>query len=86
VMTMAAERVGLLLPPPLPPKPVSRPSQGFYGPVRPAQPAFASPPVARYLAVCGGVVATATEGEGSSGWYGGGPGPHGRSVSRRAPP
>lgn len=43
VMAMAAERVGLELPPPLPPRPVSRLRQGFYGPVQPAQPAFVSP-------------------------------------------
>jgi len=81
VMAMAAERVGLPLPPPLPPKPVSRLRQGFYGPVlRPGSTArfygaaglrFA--PVARYLAVCGGDVAAATEDEGSSGRYGGNP-------------
>jgi len=40
VMAMVAKRVGL----PLPPKPVSRLRQGFYGPVQPAQPAFVSPP------------------------------------------
>ena len=33
VMTRAAECVGLTLPPPLPPKPVIRLRQGFYGPV-----------------------------------------------------
>jgi len=46
-------------------------------------------PVARYLTMCGGDVAAPTEDEGSSGWYGGNPqgaGPHGHSVSRRAPP
>jgi len=32
-MTLVAERVGLPLPPPLPPRPVSRLRQGFYGPV-----------------------------------------------------
>ena len=62
------------------------------GVLRPGPPGAASlrfAPVARYLAVCGGVVATATEGEGSSGWYGGdsqGAGPQGHSVSRRSPP
>ena len=45
VMTQAAERVGLPLPPPLPPRPVSRLRQGFYGPVLPAQPTFVSPPL-----------------------------------------
>jgi len=45
VMTMATERVGLSLPPPLPPRPISRLRQGSYGPVRPAQPAFVSPPL-----------------------------------------
>ena len=43
VMTLAAERVGLPLPPPLPPRPISRLRQGFYGPVHPAQPTFVSP-------------------------------------------
>ena len=42
---MAAERTGLPLPPPLPPRPVSRLRQGFYGPARPAQPAFVSHPL-----------------------------------------
>jgi len=45
VMTVAVERVGLPLPPPLPQRPVSRLRQGFYGPVRPAQPAYVSPPL-----------------------------------------
>ena len=67
VMTMAAEHVDLSLPPPLPPRPLSRLRQGFYGPARPAQPAFVSPPPARHLAVCGGDMATATEDEGSGG-------------------
>ena len=39
---MAAERVGLPLPPPLSPRPVSCLRQGFYSP---AQPAFASTPL-----------------------------------------
>ena len=43
LMTLVAERVGLPLPPPLPPRPVSRLRQGFYGPVHPAQPTFVSP-------------------------------------------
>jgi len=45
VMAIAAERVRLPLPPPLPPKPVSRFRQGFYGPASPAQPALVSPPL-----------------------------------------
>ena len=45
VMTMSTERVGLPLPPPLPPRPVSRLRLGFYGPARPTQPAFVSPPL-----------------------------------------
>ena len=52
VMTLAAERVGLPLPPPLPLRPVSRLRQGFYGPVHPAQPAFVSPPLPD---ICGSV-------------------------------
>ena len=43
VMTLAAERVGLPLPPPLPPRPVNRLRSGVYGPVHPAQPTFVSP-------------------------------------------
>ena len=45
VMAMVAERAGLPVPPPVPPRPVSRLRQGFYGPGRPAQPAFVSPPL-----------------------------------------
>ena len=33
------------LPPQIPPRPVSRLRQGFYGAGRPAQPAFVSPPL-----------------------------------------
>jgi len=44
-MAMKAERAGLPLPPPIPPRPVSRLWQGFYGMGRPAQPAFVSPPL-----------------------------------------
>ena len=40
VMTKAAERASLPLPPPLPPRPVSPLRQGFYGP---AQPLFRPP-------------------------------------------
>ena len=86
VMTMEAELVGLPLPPPLPPRPVSRLRQDCYGP---AQPAFVSPPPARNLAVCGGDVGTATEDEGSGGnmgWNPQGAGPLGHRVSRCAPP
>lgn len=43
VMTTAAERAGLPLPPPLPPRPVSRLRQGFYGPAQPPRPVFVSP-------------------------------------------
>ncbi|KAL3042075.1 hypothetical protein OYC64_020096 [Pagothenia borchgrevinki] len=39
VMARAAERAGLPLPPPIPPRPVSHLRQGFYGPGHPAQPA-----------------------------------------------
>jgi len=43
VMTLAAEQVGLPLPPPLPPRPVNRLRSGVYGPVHPAQPTFVLP-------------------------------------------
>ena len=45
--------------------------------------------VARYPAVCGGIVATDTESEssgGRNGRYSEGAGPHGDLISRRAPP
>ena len=44
---MAVERVGLSLPPTIPPKPVSWlvVSEGFYGPAYPAQPAFVLSPL-----------------------------------------
>jgi len=84
VMAMAAERVGLPLPLPLPPKPVSRLRSGPL-----AGTGFRLAPVARYLAVCGGVVATATESEssgGRKGRYSEGAGPHGDLISRRVSP
>jgi len=45
LIPVAGPLPGLPLSPPIPPRPVSRLRQGFYGTGRPAQPAFVSPPL-----------------------------------------
>ena len=65
VMAMAAERVGLLLPPP--PQTVEPPPSGVLWPSSASPAGLCFTPVARYLAVCGGDVAAPSEDERSGG-------------------